>query len=165
MLAKLTLYSTLERQPVDSQVETYASRSYLVNTDCITEMTDETTYRKIHYKFNPNEGKTTPFEFDVTNTASAITTLADATKQSEILTLKVFEDEHGNSIQSFNQASGLTSKTRYFNVDNVVWGEENPDATYTRIWVKAGGNKNIPLVIDYTITQIVNLTDTGATSA
>ena len=50
-------------------------------------------------------------------------------------------------------------------LDNVVWGEENPDATYTRIWVKAGGNKNIPLVVDHTIAQIVQTADTGTTSA
>lgn len=163
------MFTTAERQPVDSQVEVVASKEYLINTDQIIEMTDEsdlpTVTTKILYKFNFQENRTTPFEFDVNETQAAIVTLADATKASEIIAINVFEDGSGNSIQSFNQVGSLTAVTRYFNVDDIVWGEDDPTGNYARIWVKRGGHSTKPLIVDHNIDQIIDTADTATTTA
>jgi hypothetical protein len=159
MLAELTTYATLRPQAVDSEVELRASVSYLVNTDHIVEMFDNTTARRLSYKFNVYDDQEPRFVFDVTATLAAIQTLADATAASTKITLNVFED-----IQSFNQVTGLTAVTWNFNVSDIVWGENDATGAYARIWYLSGGHKVTPIIVDHNISQIVDLGDTGTTT-
>jgi len=145
---------------VDSQVEQKVSESYLFNTDCIIDLVDETTFRRIRYKFNPYDDKSPVFVIDVTNTAAAIKTLADATPTSTKLSLSVFEDA-----QSFNQVTSIEDVTWNFNVADIVWGENDPTDSYCRIWVMTGGNKLTSYIVDHNISQVVDVADTGTTSA
>ena len=164
MLAELTTYTTLKPQPVDSEVELIKSTNYLVNTDHIIEMHDEsdlpTVITPITYKFNVYDDKEPVFVFNATNTLAAIQTLADATPSSTKIALSVFED-----IQSFNQVTGLTAVTWNFNVSDIVWGENDPTGAYARIWYLSGGHKVTPIIVDHNISQLVDWADTGSTSA
>jgi len=160
MLGELTIYSTIESQPVDSQVELYASRSYLFNTDSIIDLVDDTSYRTIRYKFNPYEDQSPVFVIQVTNTAAAINTLADATPASTKIALNVFE-----TAQTFDLVSSITAVTWNFNVADIVWGENDPTGAYARIWIKSGGNKVFPIIVDHNISQITDLADTATTTA
>ena len=119
-----------------------------------------TVITRIRYKFNPYDDRTPVFVFDATSTLSAITTLADATPASTKLALSVFEDA-----QTFDIVSSLTAVTWNFNVSDIVWGENDPDDAYARIWVMSGGHKLTPYIVDHNISQIVDLADTATTTA
>jgi len=161
MLGKITTLATLEAMPVDSQVELRISTEYLINTDNIAEMKLEgTTDSWLHYKFSIDESRSPEFIFTVNETNAAIQTLADATKNSEKVSLNVFE-----GIESFNQASGETAVAWLFNVDDIVWGEEDGTAAYTRIWYTIGGKQAKAVIVDHSIDQIVGWADEGTTAA
>lgn len=159
MLGKITKNSTAQRQPVDSQVEIALSTSYLVNADYIIDMVDQTSYRDLRYKFNVYDDKQTDLYIAVSDTAAAINTLADATANSQMISLNVFE-----GIQSFNQVTGLTAVETTFNVAAIVWGEDDPTGAYSRIWYLTGGGREVPVIVDHNIAQIVDLADTGGTT-
>jgi hypothetical protein len=160
MIGELTLYATLRPQPVDSQVEQKISESYLFNSDCIIDLVDETSFRRLRYKFHPYEDRSPVFVIDVTNTAAALKTLSDATPASTKITLNVFEDA-----QTFDIVSSLTAVAWNFNVKDIVWGENDPTDAYARIWVMTGGNKVTAYIVDHNISQIVDVADTGTTTA
>ena len=163
MLAEITTYTTLKPQPVDSQLELRAITNYLINTDHILEMHDEsdlpTIITPITYKFNVYDDKMPELIFNATNTLAAIVTLADATPASTKIALNVFEN-----IQSFNQVTGLTAVTWNFNVTDIVWGENDLTGAYARIWYLSGGHNVTPIIVDHNISQIVDLADTGTTT-
>jgi len=163
MIGVISTFTTLEPQPVDSQVEERASTSYLINTDCIIEMVDQsdlpTVTTELRYKFNVHEDRQVPFKFDVNETLAAIQTLTDATPASPKIALSVLED-----IQTFDLVSNATAVTWYFNVDGIVWGEDDPTGNYARIWVTEGGHDVKPYIVDHNISQIVDLADTGTTT-
>lgn len=159
MIGVFTLYTSLKRQPVDSQVEAKLSESYLVNTDCIVDVVDAASARQVRYKFNPYDDRIPQLWLEVTNSASAIATLADATPASTKVTLGVFEN-----IQTFDKVSSDTAVTWNFNVADLIWGEDDESGAYSRIWVRTGGNKVSPYVVDHNISQIVDLVDTGTTT-
>lgn len=163
MIGKVTTRAILSRQPVDSQVEERLSTEYLINTDYIVEMEDQTvlavTKTKLLYKFNVYEDRTPEFEFTVDEIVTAIQTLADATPASPKIALSVFED-----IQSFNQVTGLTAVTWNFNVYDIVWAEDDPTGNYCRIWIVKGGHAIVPYIVDHNIDQIIDRADTGTTT-
>jgi len=161
MLGKVNTLATLEAQAVDSQIELRASTGYLINTDCITEMKVEgTTDSWIHYKFSIDGDRIPEFIFTVTETNAAIQTLADASPNSNKVSLNVFEN-----IESFNQASGETAVAWLFNVKDIVWGEEDGTAAYTRMWYSIGGKQAKAVIVDHSIAQIVGWADEGTTAA
>jgi hypothetical protein len=160
MLGKITKNATAQRQPVDSQVEIALSTSYLINTSYIIDVVDQTTYRDLRYKFNVYDDRQTDLYISVSDTAAAIQTLADATANSKMVSLDVFE-----GIQSFNQVTGETAVETTFNVADIVWGEDDPSGAYCRIWYTIGGKQTVPVIVDHTIAQIVQWADTGTTSA
>jgi hypothetical protein len=161
MLGKITKGSTpTQRQPVDSQVEIALGISYLINTDYIIDVVDQTTHRDLRYKFNVYDDRQTDLYIAVTDTASAIQTLADATANSKMVSFDVFE-----GIQSFNQVTGETAVETTFNVADIVWGEDDPGGDYCRLWYLIGGKEAVPIIVDHTIDQIVEWADTGSTSA
>lgn len=168
MIGEIQVFTNIRNQPTDSQVELALSEYYLINTDCIIDMVDEsalpTVTTRIQYKFNVYEDQTPPFFFKANNTLAAINTLADATAHSTKIALGVFEDSHGNPVQSFNQVTGLTAVTHYFNIADIVWGENDPTDNYCRLWVLQGGHVPQPYIVDYNISQVVDVGDGGATT-
>jgi len=161
MLGKVTTLATLEAQAVDSQVELRASTGYLINTLNIAEMKVEgATDSWIHYKFSLNEDRSPEFILTVNETNAAIQTLADATLNSQKVILNVFEN-----IESFNQASTETAVAWSFNVNDIIWGEEDGTAAYTRMWYAIGGKQAKAVIVDHSIAQIVGWADEGTTAA
>ena len=156
MLGKITRNATAQRQPVDSQVELALSESYLINTDYLIDMVDQSTYRDLRYKFNVYDDEQTDLYISVSDTAAAITTLADATASSKMISFDVFE-----GIQSFNQVTDVTAVETTFNVKDIVWAEDAPSGDYCRLWYNIGGKESVPIIVDYTIAEIVSLADTG----
>jgi len=168
MIGVVTTRAILAPQPTDSQVEERLSTEYLINTDYIVEMEDQTLLAvvktRLLYKFNVYSDRKEPFVFTVDTLYTAINTLADATPASPKIALSVFEDSLGNPVQSFNQVTGLTPVTWYFNVTDITWAEDDPTGNYARIFICKGGNKIVPYIVDYNIDQIVDMADTGKTT-
>jgi hypothetical protein len=157
------MYTTLQPQSVDSQVEQAASEEYLINTEHILQMHDEsdlpTVITRITYKFNVYEDQTTGWVFDATNTLAAIKALADTSAASTKIAIDVFED-----IQTFDKIPGQTAVTWYFNVSDIVWAEDSPSGAYARLWYLSGGHKVTPVIVDHNIAKIFDLADTGTTT-
>ena len=163
MLGKLTTYTSSRTQPVDSQVELRLSTPYLVNTDYILELEDESALAlvivQVKYKFNVYDDRMPEFVFRVGDTRAAINTLADATPAHTIFSLSVYEN-----IQTFDKIPSATAVTWYFNVADIVWGEDDSTGNYARIWYRVGGKEVVPIIVNHTIDQIVDLADTGTTT-
>jgi len=168
MIGKVTTRAILAPQPTDSQVEERLSTEYLINTDYIVEMEDQTVLAvlktRILYKFNVYDDRHPMFVFTTDTLATAINTLADATPASPKIALSVYEDTLGNPIQSFNQVTGLTPVTWYFNVYDIVWAEDDLTGNYCRIWIVKGGHVVVPYIVDYNIDQVIDKVDTGTTT-
>ena len=152
MLGKITANLTWTRRPVDSQVETSFGTEYLINTEYIIDVVDQSTYRDIRYKFNPYDDRQTDLYIPVGETVLAITTLADVTQDGNMINLDVFE-----GVQSFNQVSGLTAVETAFNISSIVWGDTDASDNYTRLWYVIGGKEAVPILVDHTIEQIIVL--------
>jgi len=153
MLGIITKGSTpTQRQPVDSQVEIALGISYLINTDYIIDVYDQTTYRDLRYKFNVYDDRQTDLYIAVTDSANAIVALSDVSQDANMINLDVFE-----GIDSFNQISGLTAVETAFNVSSLVWGEDELTDSYSRIWYLVGGKAAKPIIVDHTIAEIVAL--------
>ena len=163
MIGKVTTRAILSPQPIDSQVQERLSTSYLINTDAIIEMEDQTLLQvvktRILYKFNVYDDRHPEFVFTVDDTVSAIKTLADATPASPKLALSVFEN-----VQSFAGVTGVTAVTWYFNVADIVWAENGPSDDYCRIWILKGGHNVVPYIVDHNIDQVIDLADTATTT-
>jgi len=152
MLGKITANTTWTRRPVDSQVDTFFGTEYLINTDHIIDVEDQTTYRDIRYKFNVYDDRQTELYIPVGQTVAAIQALADVTQDSKIIDLDVFE-----TAQSFNQVTGITAVETSFNVASIVWGDTDESDNYTRLWYVIGGKEAVPIIVDHTIEQIIVL--------
>ena len=164
MLAEVTTYTTSRNQPVDSQVELRLSTSYLLNTDFIIEMEDESTLAlvitKVVYKFNVYDDRIPEFTFQSGDTIASLVTLSDAIPASTKLDLTVYDD-----IQTFDKIPYATTTTWFFNLEDIVWGEDDNTGNYARIWVKTGGHSLTPYIVDHTIEQLVDLADNGPTTS
>ena len=165
MVGIIETLSSLERQPVDSQVEEKVSTYYLINTDNMTELAlHGANDSKIHYKFNVYSDRLPEFYFTVTDPIANILFAVDKAPASPKVSLDVFEDSHGNSVQSFNQVTGLTPVTWNFNVKEVVWAEGNlPSykAPYSRIWICKGGHTVVPYIVNHSLLDIYWLIQYG----
>ena len=158
MILVVETLSSLARQPTDSQVEEKPEWYYLINSDYITEMYDiDGSDSEIHYKFNVYSDRKEPFVFTVEDAAPYIVNYADTAAASPKIALDVFEDSLGNPVQSFNQVTGLTPVTWYFDIKDITWAEGS-DATakagYSRIFICKGGNKIVPYIVDHTVIEI-----------
>lgn len=163
MLGVISIYTSLRNQAVDSQVELALSEDYLINTDHIIEMEDESTLAlvitNVKYKFHIYDDRQPYMQFRSGTAIAALVTLSDADFGTEKVALTVYEN-----IQTFDLIDNATTQVWYFDVHSIVWAENDPTDTYARIWVQTGGNKLTPYIVNHTIAQIVSSAGTTTTS-
>jgi len=167
MLGKVTLLSTIEVQPTESRIQFVALKDYLINTSNITRMqVYNTTDTLMRYKLDLHEDRTFPFSMIVNETNAAIQILGDVSALSTMIALSVFEDA-----LSFSECTG-TPVTKYFNVEDISWAEDNTANTISKIWVQRGGwgvksyyvNANIDQIYDSITTGTTTTTTSSSTS-
>jgi len=73
--------------------------------------------------------------------------------------LPVYEDT-----LSFADAASLTPVDTYFNVEDIVWISENSDSTLSKMIVVEGGFKEKQYIINYNLSQILDILTTGTTT-
>jgi len=154
MVGIIETLSSLERQPVDTQVEEKVSTYYLMNTDNITEMSlSGVNDSKFYYKFDVLEDKIPEFFIVADQSIAYMLSQVDDVPASPKVALDVFEEA-----QSFNQVTGITPVTWNFNVKDVVWAEGNiPSykAPYSRIWICKGGHTVVPYIVNHSLLDIL----------
>ena len=167
IITTLSTFGTTAPHPVDSQIELKASTEYIINTLNIVSMkvfgsTDST----VRYKLNRSEDSTPEFVLRVNETNAAITTLADTAAASNMVTLDVFTNEYGEDVMTFAEAALSTTSTvdKLFNIDDIVWVEENSSATMSMMFVAEGGWGVKKIFVDSELAKIIDLVTTGTTT-
>lgn len=164
MLGKITLLSTYGF-PYESVTESWlggldASTEYLINLDNAVKMkVSGTTDSFLEYKLNLKEDSSPKFNFIVDETNAQLVTLAEATPDSLMIELNVYE-----GALTFNDITGLSTTAIRYNISDIVWGSENEAGTCTRLVITEGGFAVKPIFVDHNIDQIIDLADTGTTT-
>jgi len=163
MIGKITILSTFGEpyySPPESLLGTEPSTGYLINTDNIMPMKVYSTADTVlDYKLNKHDNRSPEFKMIVDETNTAITTLSDATPDSNMIPLPVYE-----GALTFIDLTGLSTTVKYYNITNIVWGNENAAGTVTRLLITEGGFTVYPIFVNYSIDQIVDIADTGTTT-
>ena len=163
MIGKITILSTFGEpyySPPESLLGTEPSTGYLINTDNILPMkVYGTTDTVLDYKLNKHNDRGIEFRMIVDESNTAITTLSDATPDSNMIPLPVYE-----GALTFIDLTGLSTTVKYYNITNIVWGNENAAGTVTRLLITEGGFTTYPIFVNYSIDQIVDIADTGTTT-
>lgn len=160
MIGIITLTSAVETQPLTPKVQLIASQPYLIQTNNIVNLkVSGTTDSLVEYALSSADDRLLPFEFIADETNAAIQTLADATKANNSIQLGVFE----NSL-NFADIANDTAVNHYYNVDDIVWGENNVAVTYSRLLIQVAGFGLKVIYVDSNIYQVVDIADTGTTS-
>lgn len=154
-------------QPTDSQVQVKASTEYIINSLNIVRMrlysTDDTT---IYYKLNRHEDRSPEMMLRVTETKAQIQTLADTAAASNMIALNVFLGETGEDCLTFAECdlAGSSTTEKYYNIDEIVWVEENADGDKCMLWVSDGGHDLNKIFADLNIDQFYDEVTTGTTT-
>ena len=168
MLGIVTTLSTLGStapQPVDSQVELRPSKEYLINTDNIVSLkVYSTNDSDIRYKLNPEEDLSPDFHLRVNETNAAIDTLADTSAASNMVVLNVFYTDYNEDPLTFAECVGLSTTAKYFNITDIVWGEENASGNKSMLLIAQGGNKVKKIFVDHGLQMLKDLIETGTTT-
>jgi len=161
----LSSLGTTAYQPTDSQVQLKLSTEYLFNTDCIVEMkvfsTDDSD---LLYKLNPEDDKQPGFRLRVAETNAAIDTIADSAAASNMLDLNVFENDYGENALTFAECAALSTVAKYYNVDDIVWGEQNAAQNRSLLLIARGGQSIEKIFVNSGLDQIMDLVITGTTT-
>jgi len=165
MIGKLTILSTFGEpvySPPESLLGTEPSEGYLVNTDNIVKAkvygTDDSI---LDYQLNLHDDQSIEFKMIVSETNAAITVLSDATPASNMILLPVYE-----GALTFIDIDAISSTTsKYYNITDIVWGNENQAGTITRLLLCEGGFTVYPIFVNYNIDQIVDIGDTATTTS
>jgi CTP:phosphocholine cytidylyltransferase-like protein len=168
IVTTLSTQGTTAYQPCDSLVQhVKASTEYIINTDNIVRMkvysTNDST---LYYKLNRFEDRSPEFILRVNETNAAIQTLADTAAASNMLLLDVFVNEYDEDVLSYTEAGLSTTSTvaKYFNIDDIVWIEENAAATMSMLLYCEGGKEVQKIFVDSNLGQIEDLYATGTTT-
>lgn len=170
MLCPVTTISTVGThayQMTDSQIQVQASKEYLINSLNIVRMklysTNDST---VYYKLNRFDDRQPEFILRVTETNAQIQTYADTAAASNVVALDVFLGETQEDVLTFAEAalSGSSTTTKYFNIDDIVWVEENDDATMCMLLISEGGWNTKKIFVDSNLDQIYDLVETGTTT-
>ena len=165
MIGKVTILSTFGEpvySPPESLLGTEPSTGYLINTDNAVKIkvygTDDSV---LDYKLNLHDDRSPEFKMIVSETNAAITTLSDATPASNMIPLPVYE-----GALTFGDIDAISSTTtKYYNITDITWGNENEAGTITRLLLCEGGFTVYPIFVNYSIDQIVDIGDTNSTTS
>lgn len=165
IITTLSTQGTTAYNPVDSQVELEASKEYVFNTDNITRMkVYGTTDSELAYKLDRYEDRSPEFKVIVNETNAAIQTIADTAAASNVVTLNVFLNDYTEDALSFAECAALSTTAKYYNIESIVWGFENDDATITCLYIAEGGWGVKKIFVDSNLDQIIDLVTTGTTT-
>lgn len=159
MLGIITTKSSVAVQPVDSQIQLGVSTEYIINASNIIKMeVIDTNDSLIRYKLNKREDRSPDFILIANETNAAIQTIADVTPSSKMIPLPVFAGAY-----AFSDSTGTTT-TKYFNVEDISWVEENADATLCKMWVEEGGFGLKSFFVNYNLSQFMDILTTGTST-
>ena len=165
ILDTLSDLGTTAPQPTDSQVQLKPSTSYLVQTNTIVSMklysTDDSDLR---IKLNPEEDRTPEFILRVSQTNAEIDTIADTSANSNMIPLSVFYTDYDEDPLNFAECVGLSTETKYFNIDDILWGEENASQNKSMLLISEGGHGIKKIFVDHGLDMIVDILTTGTTT-
>ena len=170
MLGILTTLSTqgsTAYNPVDSQVELKPSTEYLYNTKNIVKLSvSGSTDSNIRYKLSVNEDQSPDFLIRANELNSTITTVADTSAASQMLTLTVYIGDTGEDVLTFTEAalSSSSTETRYYNIDDIVWGFDNASGNKSCLYIAEGGSSVKKIFTDHELAKINDLVATGTTT-
>jgi len=169
MLGLVTTLSTLGTtayQPTDSQVQLKPSKEYLINTDCIVELkVYSSNDSDILYKLSPEEDQTPAFRLRVNETNAAIDTIADTSAASNLLALDVYLNDYGENALSYAECASLSTTTKYYNISDIVWGDENLQETRTFLWITHGGQDLEKIFVEGGLDKLMDKITTGTTTS
>lgn len=162
----LSSQGTTAYQPTDSQVQLKPSEEYLINTDCIVELkVYGSTDSDILYKLQPEEDRTPSFRLRVNETNAAIDTIADTSAASNLLTLNVYLNEYGENALSFAECASLSTTAKYYNISDIVWGEQNKTKTRSFLWIARGGQSLEKIFVHGGLDLLMDEITTGTTTS
>jgi hypothetical protein len=165
IVTTLSTFGTTAPQAVDSQIEIRSSTEYLINTDNIVEMkVYGTTDSDLKYKLSTEEDRSPEFHLRVNETNSAIDTLADTSANSNMVVLNVFYNDYGEDALTFAECASLSTTAKYFNITDIVWGEENNAQNKSMLLIAEGGNKIRKIFVDHGLDMLIDLIVTGTTT-
>jgi len=161
----LSSLGTTAYQPTDSQVQLKISEEYLINSDCIVEMkvysSDDSD---LLYKLNPEDDRQPAFRLRVSQTNAELDTIADTDPDSNLMVLDVFENDYGENALTFAECASLSTVAKYYNVEDIVWGEQNAAKTRSMLLIARGGQSVEKIFVDSGLDQIMDLVVTGTTT-
>lgn len=158
---------TTAPQPIDGILQLKASTKYLIQTDCITKMKVlGTTDSDLRYKLNPKEDKSPEFILRVNETNAQVTAIADTAAASNMIALDVFLNEYGEDVLTFAEAelSTTSTTTKYYNIEDICWGEQNADENKSMLLINEGGWDTRKIFVDSDLDKIEDLAETGTTT-
>lgn len=167
MIFPVTTLGTVPYQPTDSEVEIEASKSYLINSDNIVRTqvysTDDSS---VWYKLNKRDDQQPEFLMRIAETNAQIKTYADTSASSNMISLDVFLNEEGEDCLTFAECalSGSSTTTKYYNISEIVFVQENDDANKSMILLSEGGWETRKIFVDHNLGQLYDLITTGTTS-
>jgi len=163
----LSTYGLVSARPVDSQIEGKPSQKLIINTDNIVRMKlNDDGDSELKYKLNPNEDRSPEFTLIVNETNAAIQTLADTAAASNMVLLDVYLNEYSEDVMTFAECGLATSSTtaKYYNIEDIMWIEENDDQNLSMMWVRVGGQSLNKIFVDHELEKIKDLVETGTTT-
>lgn len=170
MLGIVTTLSTLGTtacQPTDSEIQLKASTEYIINTLNITSLkvfsADDSDIR---YKLNRFEDQTPEMLLRVSQTNAQVVALSDVTPASNMIALDVFLGETSEDCLTFAECllAGSSTTTKYYNIDDISWIEENAAGTMSMLLLAEGGHDIRKIFVDHNLDQIIDLVATGTTT-
>ena len=167
IVTTLSSFGTAAPHPVDSQVELKASTEYLVNSLCFNKLrVFGTTDSTINYKLNFHEDKSPDFLLRVNETNAALVDISDVAANSNMILLNVFLNNYGEDVMTFAEAGNAFSSTtaKYFNIDDILWGEENDSGNKSMLLIAEGGWGIKKIFVDHELAKIMDILETGATT-
>jgi len=165
IVTTLSSLGTTAYQPTDSQVQLKASTEYLINTSGIIEMkVYSSNDSDLLYKIQPEEDRTPAFRLRVNETNAAIDTIADTSAASNLLTLNVYLNDYGENALTFAECASLSTTAKYYNISDIMWGEQNLTKTRSFLWIAHGGQSLEKIFVDGGLDYLMDLIVTGTTT-
>ena len=128
--------------------------SYIINPNRIKDLrVYDTNKSKFLYAFSPEADKGDRVTFISTTTVANMITAADASLDSSIIGLKVYEDDDTTS----------SAVVHYFQVEDIVL-IEGYGSHMSWAHIAQGGDRVARFLLDYNLDQIIDVAATGTTT-
>lgn len=135
---------------------TSSGKSWILNTENMFNVqTRATTKTKLFYTDNRNDRKKLAKVMNLEDAKAVVLLVFDKTYASNVITLPVFD----------NNLSTNSTTDRSFPVDSITRGTAyTADTDLSWLWYNEGGGREIKILVNYTLQEIVDIADSGTTS-